>query len=71
MEKPLTLQIEEFKQNLATTINNSPLPSFIIASIIKDIDMEIQALYRNQVMEDKVKYEESLKETISDNNKND
>lgn len=61
MDKPITISIEEFKQQISDIINNSGLHPFILDSILKDVSNEIHLLYQNQVLRDKQTYEESLK----------
>lgn len=61
MDKPITISIEEFKQQISDVINNSGLHPFILDSILRDISNEIHILYENQVLNDKRNYEESLK----------
>lgn len=58
MDKPITLSIEDFKQELSKVINNSQLHIFIIDSILKDIYNEIHMIYQNQIERDKKMYEE-------------
>lgn len=61
MDKPITIDIENFKQELKDIINNSQLHPFILDSIFKDIYNEIHVLYQNQILQDKKTYEESIK----------
>lgn len=61
MDKPITIDIENFKQELKDIIKNSQLHPFILDSIFKDIYNEIHVLYQNQILQDKKTYEESIK----------
>lgn len=62
MEKPITLIIEELKTNIASTINNSNLPIFVIDNIFKDFYSEIHSMYLQQLESDKKQYELSIKD---------
>lgn len=57
MEKPITIKIQELKENLAKLINESGLPSYIIEPIIKDFYQEIYKLNQAQFLKDKEEYE--------------
>lgn len=61
MEKPITLQVDEFKKNIIDVINNSNLPAIILDFILKDVYTEIHSAYQVQFETDKKSYEESLK----------
>lgn len=61
MDKPITISIEEFKQQISDVINNSGLHPFILDSILRDISNEIHMLYQNQIARDRKNYEESIK----------
>ena len=67
MEKPVTLQIEEFKKNIVDTINVAKLPPFLLEHIMKDLYNEICVLSRNQLAQDRKSYEQSLKEGENQN----
>lgn len=64
MNKPISIQTEELKKNIIEIINNANLPSFIINFIMKDIYMEINSVYQQQLQKDIENYNASLeKET--------
>lgn len=65
MEKPITLQIEEFKKNIATIVNDSNLPPFILDYIFKDLYSEIHMLNQNQLTKDMQEYEKASKESTT------
>lgn len=44
MDKTLTVAMEEFKQNLISTIQNSELPIVVVDLILKDLYNEIHSL---------------------------
>ena len=56
MEKPITLQIEEFRKTIAETIQSSNLPIFLL-----DFYSEIHLLNQNQTQQDGVSYASSIK----------
>ena len=61
MEKPITLQIEEFKKTIAESIQSSNLPAFLLDYIFRDFYSEIHLLNQSQSEQDKISYEASLK----------
>ena len=61
MEKPITLQIEEFKKTIAESIQSSNLPVFLLDYIFRDFYSEIHLLNQSQSEQDKISYESSLK----------
>lgn len=67
MDKPITIDIENFKQELRDIINNSQLHPFILDSIFKDIYNEIHILYQNQILQDQKMYKESIDENKDKN----
>lgn len=62
MNKPTTLLIEEFKQNISKLINESGLPAFVLEYIIKDLYSEISDLSVKIAQNEKTEYIQSLKE---------
>ncbi len=61
MEKPITLQIEEFRKTIAETIQSSNLPIFLLDYLFRDFYSEIHLLNQNQIQQDKVSYASSIK----------
>lgn len=61
MEKPISVIYEEFKQDLASLINNSGLPAFVVEPVLQDYLSEIKAIKERQYQVEKAQYEESLK----------
>ena len=57
MNKPSTIVYEEFKRGLATLINNSGLPAFIIESVLQNFLNEAMILSQRQYEFDKIEYE--------------
>lgn len=62
MNKPTTLLMEEFKQNMAKLINDSGLPAFVVEYIIKDLYTEISQLAMQVAEQEKAEYVQSLSE---------
>ena len=60
MDKPITLRIQEFQQNLSQVIADSDLPVFIIKYIIKDLNTEIDNLATDFANQEIAAYYESL-----------
>ena len=60
MEKPITVRHEEFKQGLASYINNSGLPPFVIEAILQNYLNEIKMLANQQYQFDKQAYDHEL-----------
>lgn len=61
MEKPITVIYEEFKNELASLINNSGLPAFVVEPVLQDYLNEIKMIKERQYQIEKAQYEESLK----------
>ena len=62
MEKPLTIKRAEFTQKLAQAINESGLPSFVIADSLSAILAQINNLAQAQYQNDLQAYEQAQKE---------
>lgn len=60
MDKPFSMIYEEFKQKMASIINNSGLPPSVIESVLKNYLSEVNNIAKNQYQIDKEKYEKSL-----------
>ena len=61
MEKPISIVYEEFKDMLASLINDSGLPAFVIEPILRDYLSEIKMIKEKQYQIEKAQYEEFLK----------
>lgn len=61
IRKPLSVAKEEFVNTLTDLINNSPLPRFIIESVLKDMYADMKVIARKEYEIDKRHYEDSLK----------
>lgn len=66
MNKPITLQVEEFKQKIVQLINNSKLPAFIIRPIIIDINNQLVQLEQAQYEADLKEYKEKEEKDVQD-----
>lgn len=71
MNKPFSMACEEFKQELATLINNSGLPICVIELALQNCLNEVDNIARKQYQSDKIQYEKSLLEEDSKNQKSD
>lgn len=60
--KPMSLEKEELIKGIASHINNSELPLFIIESILKELLMEVTVAAKQQAAEERAQYEQMLKE---------
>lgn len=65
MDKPITVQIEETRQTIIDTINNSKLHPFILDTILKDIYNEVHLLFLSQTEQDRKEYAKSQKNVES------
>lgn len=55
--KPISILRDEFIDKLATVINESGLPAFVITPILKDVLSEVQNAERVQLEQDRRFYE--------------
>lgn len=62
MDKPLTLRIEDVKNELVNVINNSNLHPFILYTIVGGIYNEVHMAYVQQVEHEQKEYETKSKE---------
>ena len=62
MEKPITLKIEELKQDVINTINESGLPVFLLDYVLKGLYDELHILNQSQLTQDRESYEKALEE---------
>ena len=62
LQKPVTILREEFINNLTDLINDSDLPMFVLEPIFKDMHSKIKAAERQQLENDKKRYQEMLDE---------
>jgi hypothetical protein len=66
MEKPVSIKVQELKEELVDLINDSGLPAFIVEPIVKDIYEQIIQAKNQEYTKDKENYENSLKEEKKD-----
>lgn len=62
MNKPANLIVEETKENIVKTINESGLPPFLVEPILKDLYNQINILKQQELEQSKKQYEDSLKQ---------
>ena len=63
MEKGINLQIQEFKESLAITINNAKMPTSIIEMVLKEFLSQATLLNQTQLEQEKKQCDESKDET--------
>ena len=60
MNKPANLIVEETKENIVKTINESGLPPFLLEPVLKDLYNQISILKQQELEKSKQEYENSL-----------
>lgn len=66
MEKPTVLKLKETETKLIQIINESNIPIFIIRPVLERIVSEVRILEQKEYEQEKLKYEESLKDKKED-----
>ena len=61
MNKPADLIVEETREKLTNTINESGLPPFLLEPILKDIYNQVFFLKKKELEKSKKEYEANLK----------
>ena len=61
MNKPANLIVEETKENIVKTINESGLPPFLLEPVLKDLYNQVSILKQQELEKSKREWEESLK----------
>ena len=56
MQKPITVASSEFVSSMATLINESGLPAFIIGLLMKEMIRDINVLSKRQLESDEALY---------------
>ncbi|MBO5622716.1 MAG: hypothetical protein J5959_13930 [Butyrivibrio sp.] len=77
MNKPLTVARQEFFDNIAMLINQTPLPAFVVAEMLDVALKRVNQIANQEYEKDKMMWDESLKkaeearkeEAKSENNK--
>lgn len=67
MEKPISMQIDEFKKNIYDTINSFNVPLCIKEMVLKDIYIELKTLSDNQKHIECEEYNKTIQEQIENN----
>ena len=62
MEKPISLKLKDFKNDAVNLINTSGLPLFVVEPILKEVLVAVQTKVEQEYQQDKLNYEQSLKE---------
>lgn len=60
--KPITVAQYEFVAELRELVNSSPLPYFVIESILKDFYADVKLLSKQQLESDMERYKKTQKE---------
>lgn len=71
MNKPITIVREEFIEELTNLINNSGLPAFILEPVLRDTYNKVKAAERQQLENDKKRYQEMLDNEFDINDQDD
>lgn len=61
-QKPSSVASVELANDLTAVINNSPLPSFVVESVLKDLYNQVRSVARQQYEQDKQQYEQAVRE---------
>lgn len=67
MNKTISIMIEETKNEIIKTINESNLPASILQYIINDISLEVKTLAKQELQQDIIKYNQAEEEKLDDN----
>jgi hypothetical protein len=59
MDKPITILHQEFMENIATLINESHLPAFVIRSLLKEVVAQLDVIVEKQYITDKTNYDKA------------
>lgn len=60
MEKPASIAINEFKNNLTTIINESQLPAEVLKYIVLEMANTLTSIAQQQLIDDTYRYNEQL-----------
>lgn len=63
--KPISIMINDFKQDLMNYISNAGLPPAVIEPIVKDIYQQIVEISKQELERDMVEYQKSQQEAES------
>lgn len=69
MNKPITMQIKEFKDKIVQDINTANLPFFVLDTMFRDLYNEIHMLAVEQEKKEQQEYEQFLNEEQNKENK--
>lgn len=64
-QKPISIMINDFKQDLMNYISNAGLPPAIIEPIVKDIYQQIVEISKQELERDMIEYQKSQQEAES------
>ncbi len=60
--KPISVARQEFISSLANVISNAELPAFVVEDVMKDLLQQVHVAAIKQYEDEKVQYEEKLKQ---------
>lgn len=60
MNKPITIARQELIDALIQVINNSPVPAFVVADVLKELLPAVQANIKNELEADVAEYRNAL-----------
>ena len=66
IQKPITVARAEFISNMASLINNSGLPPFVIEPVLKDMLYDVRVMAQKQLEQDTAHYHEMLAASEND-----
>lgn len=62
VQKPITIQMDEFKENFLELLNSAQLPAWILLYLLDPFIKQLQQFDEASRAQDKEKYEQDLKE---------
>ena len=62
---PLSIQLDDLRNNIISILNDAHLPSYIIELVIKDIYRDVSEASKEQLQKDKNEYQQLQKETTT------
>lgn len=70
MDKPITVAMNEFRQNFANLMNNSGLPAWLLLMLIEPFTAQLRQLAELQEKEAATSYAKSVEENNNECNNN-
>ena len=60
MDKPLSMKLDELRQEIANVINEAKIPMYLVDPIIRDIALEVSSAGKQQANAEKAMFEREL-----------